>query len=164
MAPAPPHTISSPCWTLGRRAATSDSTPAPPTHARIKISSFLGIIRASPADASGFQVDVQIGNGFAYVLVGHSHYSFNLRSGPPEPVIQRALEVVRQLLSPMMRLREFESNRKPYRWLVEKQVNGNWELELEEGLVLFNYLGKRTEHVTRTISYRPLKRCCLTCA
>jgi hypothetical protein len=100
-----------------------------------------------PSDDSGFEVAVQVGNGYLYVLVDHSHYSFDVRSQPPESEITRALTLVCELLSTNMRLREIRSNDKPYRWLVERNVNGHWEPEIEEQDVLFNYFGRRAEHV-----------------
>ncbi len=100
-----------------------------------------------PTDDSGFEVALQIGNGYAYVLVGHSHYSYNLRSAAPETEIGRALNLVCEVLSTKMRVREFRSNDKPYRWLVERQLDGQWKPELEEEEIFFNYFGRRSERV-----------------
>jgi hypothetical protein len=99
-----------------------------------------------PADASGFEVGLQVGDGYAYVLAGPSHHSFDLMGDSPESDIATALGLVRDLLSPMMRVRELRSGGKPYRWFLEANVNGRWEPEAEHGMFFFNYFGKRTEH------------------
>jgi hypothetical protein len=99
-----------------------------------------------PADESGFEVALQVGNGYAYVLMGQSHHDFDLEDESPDSVIARALGLIRDLLSPMMRLRELRSGGQPYRWFVEADVNGRWVPETEHGLLFYNYFGKRTEH------------------
>jgi hypothetical protein len=100
-----------------------------------------------PLDESGFEIAVQVGNGYVYVLVGQSHYRFDLHSRPPEPEIAKALGLVRDLLSNRMRLRESRSNDKPYRWIVEREVSGQWEPELIEENPFFNYFGRRSERL-----------------
>ncbi|CAN0227397.1 unnamed protein product, partial [Phaeothamnion confervicola] len=49
------------------------------------------------------------------------------------------------LLSGQMVLREYCSNRKPYRWdLLAQTTDGQWVSRDSVGLLFFNYFGKRT--------------------
>ena len=46
-----------------------------------------------------------------------------------------------------MRIREIRSRGKPFRWFVESRNGPAWQVEAETGLLVFNYLGKRSERV-----------------
>ena len=108
-----------------------------------------------PTGDSGFEVALQVGNGYAYVLAGHSHHAFHPPSDSPDSEIARALDLVRDLLSPRMRLSEVSSGGRPYRWVVERQLNGQWRPHTEDSSVFFNYFGRRSERVFQNTQLQP---------
>ena len=104
-------------------------------------------LRFPPADAHGFEVAVQAREGCLYVLMGRTHQPFDVDVRSPRVAVLAALGLIRDLLSPNMRLRELRSGGRPYRWFVESQDGTAWRLEAETGLLFFNYFGARSEHV-----------------
>ena len=67
--------------------------------------------------------------------------------GPLPPAVTAALGLARDLLSPDMRVREQRAGGRPYRWHLERRVAGGWAPESQTGLLLWNYLGRRTERI-----------------
>lgn len=67
--------------------------------------------------------------------------------------------VVRDLLSKNMRIKEILSNNKPVRWLLQYKGENGWETEATNGLIFYNYLGKKSERLNSndTLPPRPLK-------
>lgn len=104
-------------------------------------------LRFPPPDTLGFEVGVQAGEGYLYVLMGRMHESFNVDPQQPKEAVITALGLIRDLLSPRVRLRELRAGGRPYRWFVESYDGSTWQLEAETGLLLFNFFGKRSEHV-----------------
>lgn len=64
---------------------------------------------------------------------------------PPARLVTAALGLARDLLSPAMRLRELQAGGAPYRWFIQRQVDGTWQSEEEFGILIWNYLGHRSE-------------------
>jgi hypothetical protein len=101
-----------------------------------------------PADPEGFEVWVLVGED--NLVVGadsiHEHFEFDRR--PPAAVAAAALELVRDLLGPAMRLRERSSNGRPYAWALERRRSGAWQRALGSTTApFFNWFGRRTERV-----------------
>jgi hypothetical protein len=93
-------------------------------------------------DDDGFDVLVEIGRDEAIVhgAGAHEHFSYAKEFEP-------ALGFVRGLLSPGMRVRELRSGGSPYRWYVEVRRDGDWSVATENGLLFFNYFGKRSQRI-----------------
>ncbi len=72
----------------------------------------------------------------------HEHFD-----GAPASAVGDALGFTRDLLSPHMRVRERRSGTRPYRWCVERRDSDEWCVVAETGLLLWNYLGRRSERV-----------------
>ena len=103
-----------------------------------------------PADGpDGFPVQVLAGEGYANVFALGAHELFEAGGDePPGEVAAAALGLVRDLLSPDMRLRELSAGGRPYKWILEaRDAGGGWRAEHETGLVFFNYFGARAERV-----------------
>lgn len=64
-----------------------------------------------------------------------------------EELVDEALGLARDLLSPAMRIRELCAGGKPYRWVMEYSDGAGWRGEQETGLLVWNYLGRRSERV-----------------
>ena len=60
------------------------------------------------------------------------------------------------MLSSTMRLRVFSSNKRPYKWVLEYRDGEQWLAESTTGMLLFNYFGKKSEHIlqNRTLPER----------
>jgi len=65
----------------------------------------------------------------------------------PDEAVQDALGLVRDLLSPDMRIRELRAGGRGYRWLLERRESNGWLCEAKTGLFLWNYFGRRGERV-----------------
>ena len=81
-----------------------------------------------PADARGFEVAIQAGEGYLYVLMGRNHQPFDVDARNPRDAVTAALGLVRDLLSPNMRLRELRAAERPYRWLPTTEKRGSLRL------------------------------------
>ncbi|HET9300226.1 MAG TPA: hypothetical protein VFO11_09780 [Candidatus Polarisedimenticolaceae bacterium] len=66
---------------------------------------------------------------------------------PSEQEIAHYLGLVRDMLSTACRLRERRAGGRPYRWELESLVDGAWRQDGTTGLLLWNYLGRRSEHI-----------------
>jgi hypothetical protein len=104
-------------------------------------------LRFPPIDSTGFEVAIQVGDGYIYVLMGNNHHSFSPTRESVDESMGAALGLARDLLSPDMRLRELRAGGMPYKWLVEARSGDGWQLEAETGLLFYNYFGRRTEHL-----------------
>lgn len=64
-----------------------------------------------------------------------------------EELVDEALGMARDLLSPDMRIRELRAGNKPYRWFMEHSDGTRWHAVHVTGLLFWNYLGRRSEHI-----------------
>ena len=104
-------------------------------------------VRFPRVDDFGFDVEVSVGDREIVVHALGAHEHFELGNGTPSEVCASVLGLVRDLLSPDMRIREIRSRGRPFRWFVESRNGPAWQVEAETGLLVFNYLGKRSERV-----------------
>src|SRR6266498_3885481 len=61
--------------------------------------------------------------------------------------IVAALGLVRDLLSPHMRIRELRAGKSAYRWHMEALHNNEWQTEGFTGLLFWSYFAKRSERI-----------------
>lgn len=104
-------------------------------------------LRFPRVDDFGFDVDVCVGDREIVVQALGAHEHFDLGNGTPSEVCASVLGLVRDLLSPAMRIREIRSHGRPFRWFVESLNGPEWQVEAETGLLIFNYFGSRSERV-----------------
>jgi hypothetical protein len=97
------------------------------------------------ADESGFDVIVDIGEEELTVHAHGAHQHFPARDGTAREEAEAALGLVRDLLSPDMRLRERLASGKPYLWMLEANRGLGWKKENLTGLMIFKYFGRRAE-------------------
>ncbi len=102
-------------------------------------------LRFPAADADGFEVKVVATSASIIVYALGAHEHFESGSEPPARIAAAALGLVRDLLSPDMRIRERASASRPYKWFIESLRGTTWQLESQTGLLVFNYLGARSE-------------------
>lgn len=74
----------------------------------------------------------------------HNHY---MVMEPLEDFLLEFFGRVRDMLSPAMRIRELLSSGSPYRWHLENQTDGQWHSESTCGMLLWNWLGRRSERL-----------------
>jgi hypothetical protein len=92
---------------------------------------------------NGFPVTVEVRPDEIMVIAGGAHTNFHLDE-TPDKLAAHALGLVRDLLSPAMRIREHLAGGKPYKWAFELNKNGQWITEEYCALFFWNYFGKRT--------------------
>ena len=64
-----------------------------------------------------------------------------------EDTVRDVLGLVRDMLSPAMRVVEQVSNEKPYKWHLESFHDGKWIREDTTGILFYNYFGKKTKNI-----------------
>ena len=96
---------------------------------------------------SGFDVEILIDAQGLVVHALGAHEHFAAGAAPPAELCGRALGLVRDLLSPDMRIRETRAGAKPMRWTVESRAGQGWRAEGTTGLLFFNYFGRRSERI-----------------
>ena len=80
------------------------------------------------------------------VRAGNAHTHIDL-DADADTVAARALGLVCDLLSPAIRIRERLAAGKPYKWVREVCQDRHWVAQEWDGLIFFNYFGKRTERI-----------------
>jgi hypothetical protein len=78
---------------------------------------------------------------------GYAHFPLAGAPDDPTTAVTEAFGLLRDVLSPGMRLRELRAGRMPYRWYLEAAVEGTWHTEQMMGLLLWNFFGRRSERI-----------------
>lgn len=101
----------------------------------------------APQDDDGFSVEVEAYDGEVFIhTAGVDSYTFPLNDDPTD-VVMEVFGVVRDLLSPHMRLRVLSAGRTPYKFIVESWNGTTWEAEQKTASLAFNYLARRSERI-----------------
>jgi hypothetical protein len=105
------------------------------------------ILDIPPCSDAGFNITIQVFPSEIVVSMQGAHEHFRLEDGP-EDLVRSVLGLVRDLLSPAMRVREQCAGGWPFRWHVEMlQNDGTWHTETTTGLFFWNYFGRRSERI-----------------
>lgn len=104
------------------------------------------ILHIPEANEGGFPITVEVHPGEIMVMAGGAHTNLHL-DGNPDELASTALGLVRDLLSPAMRIREYLAGGKLYKWAFELNQDGQWTTEECGSLFFWNYFGKRTEKI-----------------
>ncbi len=105
------------------------------------------ILDIPPCSDTGFSITVEVFPAEITVSMQGPHEHFPLDSDAEE-LVRSVLGLIRDLLSPAMRLRELRAGGSPYCWHVEMlQEDGTWQTEFTTGLVFWNYFGRRSERI-----------------
>jgi len=94
----------------------------------------------------GFDISIEVYPNEVNVSAEAPHIHFELKDDI-ESLVDSVLGLLRDLLSPTMRVREQCSNGKPYRWHIESFRRGQWHTEETVGLFFYNYLGSKSETI-----------------
>jgi hypothetical protein len=84
----------------------------------------------------GFRVALEASDTGVVLTAGRMHVPFDDSESPVDDV-RDALGLARDLLSDGMRLREIQFLGIPYRWYLESEVEGEWIVEHEMGLLFW---------------------------
>jgi len=97
---------------------------------------------------SGYDVELLASRDEVTVLTDGAHVHCSCMSpDSPAQVVDEALGLVRDLLSPVMRLRTVQAGQRPYRWYLEMYDGPGWRREHSTALLFWNYLARRSESV-----------------
>lgn len=96
---------------------------------------------------SGFPITVEVEPSQIMVYAQGAHTEFPFCDENPDDLVKDVLGLVRDLLSPAMRIRERLAGGKPYKWAFEVLHEGEWIPEEWVGLLFWNYFGKRSEKI-----------------
>ena len=100
-----------------------------------------------PAGPEGFEVWALASDAELIVGGEGAHHHFEYDDGPHEDAIAAALGLVRDLLSPTMRVREYLAGASAYRGVLEAEVYGEWHAEEESGSIFYNWFAPGSERV-----------------
>src|SRR5262245_26808295 len=82
------------------------------------------------SEATGFDVRASVSEQEIVVFAKGAHRHFDSSAGSDaEAVASQALGLIRDLLSPGMRVREFSAGRSAYRWAMEIATPNGWKTE-----------------------------------
>ncbi|HBG28392.1 MAG: hypothetical protein A2Y10_11160 [Planctomycetes bacterium GWF2_41_51] len=96
----------------------------------------------------GFAIKIEVNPDRITVIASGAHMTLNLNEYKnADELAAQALGLVRDLLSPGMRIRERLAGGIPYKWAFETYQNGRWLTMEWIGLIFWNYFGKRTEKI-----------------
>ncbi len=95
---------------------------------------------------SGFDIMTEVFPSQIVVSADGPHHHFDDTKNI-ETTVQEALGLIRDLLSPAMRVVEYRSSGQPYKWHLESCRNGQWQREDTTGLFFYNFFGKRTQNI-----------------
>lgn len=95
---------------------------------------------------NGFNITIEIDENRLILYTEGSHIHLD-DVQDPKHLVQDILGLLRDLLSSAMRVVEFLSDDKPYKWSMESFRNGKWENENTTGLLFYNYFGKKTQKI-----------------
>ena len=96
-------------------------------------------------DASGFDVTVRV-EGRSVLVETDTGWHDHRDDASPEQ-LGSVTGLVRDLLSPAMRIRELRASDRPYRWHLEHFDGQGWRRESTMGLMLWNVFGSRSERI-----------------
>jgi hypothetical protein len=100
------------------------------------------------SEPTGFDVTVSITPHGVIVIARGAHRHFeSIQRQDVESAAAEALGMVRDLLSPDMRVREFCAAGSPYRWTLEINASDGWKATESTGLIFWNYFGRRSQQV-----------------
>ncbi|MBI3878518.1 MAG: hypothetical protein HY301_00435 [Verrucomicrobia bacterium] len=98
-------------------------------------------------DEDGFDVTIEVSPDGVVVFGEGAHQHFDTpESTHPEKIIA-ALGLVRDLLSPHMRVGELRAGKSAFRWFMESLHENEWQAESSTGLLFWNYFARRSERV-----------------
>lgn len=114
-------------------------------------------LRIRGAGQSGFDLDVQV-QPAGIVLAGagwHEHYQLE---GDGEQFARNMLGLIRDLISPRMRIRELRVGSSGYRWHLECLEEDGWVIENTFGYLIWNFFGRKSEriHMNEVLPMREL--------
>ena len=96
----------------------------------------------------GFAITVEVHPEEIIVSFGGAHTNAG-PEGNPVKFVSHVIGYVRDLLSPVMRVRELSAGGNAYRWGIELLEDGKWHSQEWVGLLFWNYFGKRSEKFYR---------------
>lgn len=82
----------------------------------------------------------------------HEHYPVE---GDVEEFAAHCVGMLYDLLSPIMRLKEYKAGETPYKWTLEMDQGGKWQAEGTTALLFYNYLAKRNESILQNRHLAP---------
>ena len=94
----------------------------------------------------GFDITAEVFSSEIIVDTDGAHFHFDHVKSPKDTV-NEVLGLVRDLLSPDMRIVQKCVNNKPYKWSLQALQNGTWHTEENMAFLIFNFFGRRSERV-----------------
>jgi hypothetical protein len=106
------------------------------------------ILEIPEQNEKGFDIRVDVyGREIKVWAMGKDFVQLLDYSENPEETVVDILGLIRDLLSPTMRIRELRAGDSPYRWHMECLRNGEWVREESFALLFWNFFGKRSEKI-----------------
>ena len=95
----------------------------------------------------GFDITVSSDKKFIYMFTDRGYHKQFEIIYPLSETLTNVMGIVRDLLSKNMRIREYLTNKKPYKWTLEYFEDNQWKAEGSTTLIFWNYFGKKSEQV-----------------
>jgi hypothetical protein len=95
------------------------------------------------SSSSGFDIRFEVESDAVTLCWGNWHTRFE-PTGNIDTLIEHLYGLLRDMLSPNMRIRELYAGSRPYKGLLESFDGTNWSTEYEMALIFWNYFGPRS--------------------
>lgn len=114
------------------------------------------VLEIPMAHENGFDIHVEVGAEVITIHCGDYHDHHELE-GNVQDYANHFFGYLNDLLTPMMRLREYTSNGRGYKWAIECREGERWIVESTTGSLFYNYFGAKKECVlqNQTLPERP---------
>jgi len=91
----------------------------------------------------GFEITCVIEDAQIVISSGghHDHYEVE---GDEEDFVNHLFGLIYDLLTPVMRLKEYRAGKSGYKWELELLENGGWKTESCSGLLFYNYFARKS--------------------
>ena len=83
----------------------------------------------------GFDITVNYDASYIYLFTDRGYHNQFTISNNFNDVLTDVLAIVRDLLTKNIRIREYLSNSKPYKWELEYYINNKWNIEDKTTLI-----------------------------
>lgn len=103
----------------------------------------LEVLEIPSSDENGFDIFCVLEDDQIIISSGGHHDHYDLE-GDEYDFVNHILGLVYDLLSPVMRLKEYRAGKSGYKWELEMLENGAWETKSSSQLLFYNYFARKS--------------------
>lgn len=94
----------------------------------------------------GYDITLEVSSHETIVFAEGYRGCYSVKQ-PLEGFVKKILDLVRDMMSPTMRIREVISNSTPCQWYLQRRLGGSWQTESSSQLTFWDRFGEKTEQI-----------------